>query len=114
MQSRELAALVERGWNAIRSGTVWLTAAQLVARFPETFASVDVIPELTDREIVFAIELDDRQVYALYQFDDDGTPLPVMRPLLAQWRGRSRLALASWLESTTGLLSGGKRTGNTH
>lgn len=100
------AELELRGWHAIKSGAEWLTAEQLVMRFPATFSSVDAVQDLLDQRRIFAILIDQKEVFAAYQFDQDGVPWPVIAPLCEMWKHRSGVALAAWMESINGYLGG--------
>ena len=100
------AELELRGWRAIKSGTEWLKANQLAARFPATFGSVDAVQDLVAQRRIFTTFIDQKEFFAAYQFDQGGVPWPVMAPLCEMWKHRTEVALAGWMESTNGYLNG--------
>lgn len=84
--------------DAIWKGTTWLTAQQLGegARAWEAQGRI------------FAVRFDGQPRYPRYALDEQLQPLPVMARVIEAFGSDAQLRMASWLESRSSYLGGGR------
>lgn len=99
-------AMSVRAREAIRSGTVWLTVAQL-AQIAGVQPANCLLWQGEGR--IFALDDQGEPVFPRYALDADGQPLPAVATaisLLREFYGP--LGIAAWFESKSGFLNGSR------
>ena len=92
---------------AIINGTEWLTAQAVGKRHDPDATDPQAVTNQWKKEArIFAVELAGQPLYPAYLFDETGTPIPEVAEILGVFAGYSPLRIASWFESTSGMLHG--------
>ena len=99
--------------NAVLAGTEWLTAEQINALQPVPPANRSLpASDWKRRGRVFAVNHGGRELFARYQFDAGGQPLPVVKDILAAYGEVADLwALAAWFHFPNAWLARPRRAG---
>lgn len=101
------AALEQRAIAALFSGTEWLTAEQIGRlRDPEARNPHGTANRWRNEGKVFALTKGGTLYYPRYAFDETLDPRPAVAAVLQALAGYSPYRVASWFESTNGLLGG--------
>jgi hypothetical protein len=103
------AALEARAIEAVLKGTEWLTASEVGRRHKSDAVNLHGSVSRWQKEgKVFSILHSGVRLYPTYLFDELGNPLPAVQAVLNVFDGYLPFRIASWFESTSGML-GGKR-----
>ena len=106
-QGTTRAQLERRAVESIRAGTQWLGAEQLRAWGANAIAlRGGQDGQFNTNEQLFWIQIDGQDAFPRYVLGDDLTALPVMRDIMATFRGWHSLRIAAWFESTSSYLQG--------
>ena len=103
------AMLEAKALSAVRSGTEWLTAAE-VAQYAGLGPAnpIATISRWKQQRRIFALHSGAKDYYPRYALGTDFHPLPVIKDILAVLPGHDPDLLAAWFDSTSRFL-GGKR-----
>ncbi len=106
--SRQAKRLKARFFEAIWSGTEWLSADQIVQRAAGTGSAVSAVllSKWEQERRLFGLEKAGVKVYPAYAFDSHFTPLPALAAVLGILGEGSPLGPAAFFESTSGFLEG--------
>lgn len=103
LQERLRKAAIEQ----VLTGTEWLTSRHVGKLAGVPAANLHAAANrLLQQGRVFALKRRGQYEYPRYAFDDLGEPLPGLAPVLEEFKGYSALRIASWFESTNGMLGG--------
>jgi len=103
------ARLEAKALSAVRSGTQWLTAAEVAKYAGLGLANpIATISRWKQQGRIFALHSGAKDYYPRYALGADFHPLPVIKDILAVLPGHDSDLLATWFDSTSRFL-GGKR-----
>lgn len=101
--------LEEKAVRAVWSGTTWLDASEISVRTAQPLSEVEQQLSVWEEERgLFSLHRDGVQLYPLYAFAEDFTPLPVVAEILVILGQHSCDWIAGWFESTSGSLGGSR------
>ncbi|MFS0755126.1 hypothetical protein ABC383_10570 [Noviherbaspirillum sp. 1P10PC] len=107
------ARMMAKAMRDIFSGTEWLTSEQAAAR-GMAVASTRVMLKAGCARInrwkaekkIFAVQREGTDWYPRYQFDDDFTPVPIIKEVVHKFSASSPIEIAAWMESPNNYLDG--------
>lgn len=109
------ARMAAKAMQDIFSGIEWLTAEQVGAKGVTDGctdsglkAGANRVNRWKAEGKIFAIQRSGKDWYPRYQFNDDYTPIPAMRDVVARFGNDHPIEIAAWMESPNNYL-GGKR-----
>lgn len=101
------AALEAAAIKAVLDGAEWLTAHEVGIRQNAQAANPHAVASRWQKEgKIFSIDRAGQTLYPKYLFDEFGKPLPVVAQVLECFAGYRPFRVASWFESTNGMLHG--------
>jgi hypothetical protein len=75
---------------------IWVSRAELSLSASEQGKKADRIDLWLDQGRIFAVEYDDVQMFAKFQFDEMHSPRPVIKEILNLFKSKDAWAIASW------------------